>query len=183
MEINFEHLFGSGGNTLEIYACPPSTSGASASGLGLGPGPDVIVGWTGAEVPQLKGTVTTLEDFYYRDMVCTYDKATDSQKVTQRILVSDMVVGNIYMSVYREGQVPAYTFPCTTDISHKAIIQRKSMRVNNRLFITLDNDGDHTYLYTRYNHSDNVDSTKAKADLNMAITKMLALVPVQKMTE
>lgn len=168
-EIDFEHLFVSGANTLEIYACPGV--------IGSGSTDDVVVGWRSGAVPTFKGLVTDLEEFNYRDLVCSYEKASDSQKVTQRVLVRDMIVGNLYISVYREGQVPPYTFPCTTDISHKSNIQRKSLRVNNRLFITLDSDGANTYLYTRYNHSENVDSIKAKVDLNIAIAKMLALIP------
>ena len=170
MEVDFDKLFVSGANTLEIYVCPSLPGPISEAR-------DVVVGWSGAAVPQLKSSVTLLEEFNYRDLVCAYDKATDSQKVTQRVMVSDFTVGNLYMSVYREGQVPPYTFPCTTDISYKATIQRKALRVNNRMFITLDNDGENTYLYLRYNHSDNVDSSKIKADLNAAIGQMVALVP------
>lgn len=174
MEINFDELFKAGANTLEIYLCPPGQGGENEDVIGSGPN-DVYVGWNGRPMMRT-GNTLTLEEFYYKDMVCSYDKATDSQRISRRILIKDFHVGNLYLALFKEEQVPAFMFPCTTDISHKCVIQRKMARINNRLFIVNDKEGDTIYIYTRYTHSDNVDATKAKADINTAITRMMSSV-------
>lgn len=171
MEINFDDLFGQGGTTLEIYICPKDHQQQHQQ-LDI---EDIEAGWPSSAYNLMKGTVMNLEEIYYKDLICTYDKSTDTQKVTRKIVHKEICVGNLYIIVYKEDQVPAYMFPCTTDIPHMSSLTRSSNRINNRMYIVNDVEGDYSYMYTKYNHSANVDVIKMKQDLNAAISRLLNL--------
>ena len=175
MEIDFSTLFTNGDSSLEIYLCPMTMQ----TDTKLADYEDVDVGWT-VQAPAHQnmryGATANLQDFYYKDLVCTYDKSNDSQKVVRKILTQNARIGNLFMAVFKEDQVPAYMFPTTQDIAHTTAITRKSARINNRLFIIHDKDATHNYYYLKYQHSDNVDVTKMKSDLNSAIEKLYSIM-------
>lgn len=164
MEINFDTLFVDGGTALEIYLCDTNQSNSV----------DVLVGRTQEYQVRSSNTIT-LKEFYYRDITCSYDTHTDAQRIMRRSLVKDYNVGNLYIAVFKEEQVPAYYFPTTMDMSTSLDIQRKTMRLNNRLSIINDTENmKYHYLYLRYSHSDNVDTTKIKHDINQGISKLVS---------
>jgi hypothetical protein len=171
MEIDFAKLFTDGASVLEVYLCPEA---GARDGEG-----DVAVGWRGDNSVRSAvryGTPTTLQEFYYRDLICSYDKSNDSQKVVRKVMTKSLMVGNLLIAAFIEDQVPAYMFPTTQDIAHAAEITRRSFRVNNRLYITNDRDAHHDYYYIKYTHNENVEVTKMKADLNTAIQKLGSFV-------
>ena len=163
MEIDFATLFTNGASVLEIYLCPEVSVDSR----------DVAVGWPESFRPTLRyGTPVNIQEFYCKDLICSYDKSNDSQKVVRKIMTKSVIVGNLFIAAFIEDQVPAYMFPTTQDIAHIAEITRRSFRINNRMFITNDRDNTHAYYYIKYTHSDNVDVTKMKADLHAAIQKL-----------
>jgi hypothetical protein len=165
MEIDFAEFFNLGGNTLEVYLCPSFAEG---------PLIDIPVGWpTGfQEFANLRGM--QFHEFCYNDVVCSYDKSNDSQKVYKKTMVRDMHVGNLYIAVFLEEQVPSFMFPTSLDMSREITLLRKNVRLNNRLFIMHDTDATHNYLYLKYNHSDTVDMVKVKNDLNAGIQRLMS---------
>ena len=172
MEIDFSTLFTDGASTLEIYLCPEDSSRPSGEDGG-----DVSVGWPAKTQTNLRyGATVNAQEFYYKDLVCTYDKSNDSQRVVRRVMTKNMIIGNLYMAVFIEDIVPAYMFPTTRDIAHTTDVARRSARINNRLFITNDRDSSYDYFYIKYVHSDNVDVTKMKTDLNAAIQKLCSIM-------
>jgi hypothetical protein len=163
MEIDFDTLFTDGSTTLEIYLCPTYAHQNN----------DVNVGWTKPIQAKLRfGTGSNIEEFHHKDLVCSYDTSNDSQKVVRKVVTKDYMFSNIYIVVYTEDQMPAFYFPMTRDISNKTEIQRRSFRVNNRMYITHDHEGENDYYYIKYTHSLNVDMTKMKEDLNDALQKL-----------
>lgn len=164
MEIDFADLFTDGATTLEVYLCSSQESHDA----------DIRVGRSKPFDVRAHGSLS-LREYYYRDIVCSYDQTNDSQRVTRRTLIKDFHVGNIYILVLKEDQVPSYTFPVTTDIATSLDIQRKTLRLNNRMHIVNDvENSEHHYLYIRYTHSDAVDVTRMKHDLNGAIGRLLS---------
>lgn len=168
MEINFDSLFDEGGNILEVYLCAgPSHGNKSDMSVGL------------ANSAQLRvGNTVTLREYYYKDMQFSYDRSNDAQRLTRRILTKDIQAGGIYLAVFKEEQMPPFMFPVTTQVAYECDIKRKSMRLNNRLFMisdteaTNDHDDAH-YLYLRYTHASNVDMSKVKADINAALQQLI----------
>lgn len=170
MQINFDELFVDGATTLEIYRRPPAHQTGTEA--------DVDVGWT--RPFDLKGgsvNTVTLDELYYKDLTCAYDKATDSQKVYRRILCKDFIVNDLYVAVFREELVPAYMFPCSLDIPFKTQLTRKTIRINNRMYLTVDSEDEYHYCYVRYTHADHVDSVKMKMDLNDALSRLMRVSP------
>ena len=167
MEIDFANLFTGDATTLEVYMCPDSNEDATS---------DITVGRTKPYELRVNGTLS-LREYYHRDVVCSYDQTNDSQRVTRRTLMKEYHIGNLYIAVFKESQVPAYAFPVTTDIATSLHIQRKTLRLNNRMYIVNDiEDQNYHYLYVRYTHSDTVDMTKMKHDLNEAIKRLLQIM-------
>lgn len=171
MEVDFDSLFADGANLLEIYLCPSAEASSTSSNS-----TDVVVGWPKPFTIR-SGNVMKFRDYSFRDLTCSYDKSNDAQKVTRRVVTKDVQVANLYIIVSKEEQVPAYMFPTTTDIDYVAETTRKSMRINNRLYLVSESEsGDNInghYLYLKYNHSQNVDMTKVKEDINCALKVLL----------
>lgn len=163
MEIDFAELFVDGATCLEIYLCPDVSD----------PTCDVCVGHGSPFAKMNTANAITMQEYYYRDLVFSYDKSNDSQRVFRRTLVRDIRAGNLYLAVFREEPMPAYVFPCTTDIPYSLEIQRKTVRLGNRLHIIQDTENTkHNYLYVRYGHSANVDISKMKSDINCALRRI-----------
>jgi hypothetical protein len=165
MEIDFAELFADGGTCLEIYLCTDVSDPTLSN--------DIRVGHDNPFAKMNAANTTSMQEYYYRDLVFSYDKSNDSQRVLRRTLVRDVRAGNLYLAVFREEPMPAYVFPCTTDIPYILKIQRKTVRLGNRLHIIQDTENNkHNYLYVRYNHSDNVDISKMKSDINSALCRI-----------
>lgn len=162
MEIDFASLFASGANSMEIYLASPSSTKDV---------PDIkLFGGNN----QLKGPGVLFREYYFKDIICIYDKTTDAQKVVRRTLIKDFHVGNLYVTAFREDHLPPFMFPCTKDLSGVVNIEKRTMRLSNRLQIVQDTENDeHKYMYIRYCHSDNVDMSKQKEDINDAIRRLL----------
>jgi hypothetical protein len=179
MEIDLADLFSDGATVLEVYLC--NQGGQSSGGSSGDGGLDVCVGHVKPFDIRVHSALS-LREYYYKDISCSYDKSNDSQKVTRKTLIKDFQVGNLYIVALKEEQVPSYSFPVTLDMAATLDIERKTIRLNNRMHIINDIEqsvcGDDTityhYLYLRYTHSDAVDITKIKTDINDAISRLLS---------
>ena len=139
-------------NLIEIYAISPKS-------------PDKL-----KHITMGSPTSTVITEFHTQDMIYSYDKMNDAQRVTRRKchITRDTHAHNKF-GLY-EDVLPTHLFPCTDEILHKTTIQRTVYRVNNRMFIYVDieiePDCENTYVYIRYNHTDNIDLVKMELDLN-----------------
>lgn len=123
------------------------------------------------------GNKTNIVEYYMSDMCYIYDKSNDGQKVTRRVPTEyDYLSDKLVVIVYNEETLPTHRFPCTNDMNHKVELERKSYRVNNRVFIIHDMTSSGIQTITiQYRHSNMVDTKKMNQDLQNAIAKLMRL--------
>lgn len=114
-------------------------------------------------------TIISLIEYHNNDIVYNYDLTSDNQKVVKRIFKKDKEIHKYYMLGYQEHILPTHRFPCTNDIFIKTQIKRTMYRINNRMYITLDEEDDFKYLYIRFSYNDNIDMRKMQSDFDRAI--------------
>jgi hypothetical protein len=114
-------------------------------------------------------TIISLIEYHNNDIVYNYDLTSDNQKVVKRIFKKDKEIPKYYMLGYQEHILPTHRFPCTNDIFIKTQIKRTMYRINNRMYITLDEEDDFKYLYIRFSYNDNIDMKKMQSDFDRAI--------------
>ena len=151
---------------VEVYIC--SQKNSIDSGV-------IHVGWE--KSPKLallgQGQTQTLHMYQHRDMMYIYDRTNDAQRVVRKLLEKDSVCDHLYIQSFEEEILPSHRFPCTNDIVYETSISHTQYRINNRITICHDIEGDTHYVYVRYHHASNVDMNKMNEDMNKAIRKVL----------
>jgi hypothetical protein len=141
----------------------------------------IRIGWAGAKVsiiPPFWNVVqkTQLQTYSHRDMTYSYDLATDGQRCVRQTWLKDMFVDdNFYVVGFQEDVLPCHRFPSTRELVHESMITRHVYRINNRICLhhDLDEKENMSYVYFRYQHSDNVDIAKMNQDLGNAMRKLM----------
>lgn len=144
-------------------------------------GNDVIrIGWNGATVPNIPPFWNVVQKiqlriYNHRDMSYSYDLSTDGQRCVRQTCLRDQFVDEkFFVASFQEDVLPCHRFPCTREIVHETKIMRNVYRINNRIFLHHDYDEveNMSYLYFRYQHSENVDVSKMTQDLSNAMRKL-----------
>lgn len=141
----------------------------------------IRVGWNGASIaniPHFWNVIqkSQMQIYYHRDMSYSYDLASDGQRCVRQSLVNDTFVDDQFFVVgLQEDVLPCHRFPSTREIVHETKINRNVYRINNRISLHHDYDEKEnmSYLYFRYQHSDNVDIPKMNQDLTNAMRKVI----------
>jgi len=138
-------------NLVTIYVCPSKVD-ADAFCLPLA--------WPAAPtVPRTwRRTSHRCAEYTKKNMVYTYDVATDGQRnVTHRIL-GEKRSGHYYITFGAEDVMPCHRFPCTREIDDVAYIDRDVYKVHHRLSFVVDRVADKTQaMYFKYTHGPQVD--------------------------
>lgn len=117
-----------------------------------------------------------LKVYHYRDMSYSYDLSSDGQRCIRQTHIKDQFVDDRFFVVsMQEDVLPCHRFPCTQEIVNETIITRTIYRINNRICLHHDvHEADKiSYLYFRYQHSDNVDVSKMSQDLMNAMRRLI----------
>lgn len=153
-------------DTVEIYICPSKVDSSSSQ---------VPIGWS-KPCKYLntlgQGQSMKIKEFYHRDLLYTYDKDNDAQRVVQKRPIAESVYKHAYIVSSKEDVLPSHRFPCTNEIVHETDVERTSYRINNRMHVCHDKEGSWEYLYIRYNHSPNVDVKQMQHDLAKTLRKL-----------
>lgn len=143
---------------------------------------DVIrVGWQGAKVPIIPPFWNNVQKsqtkvYHHRDMCYMYDVSSDGQRCVRQICLRDQMIDDKFAVVsFQEDVLPCHRFPCTRELVHETKITKNTYRMNNRISLHHDYDEveDISYLYFRYQHSENVDVSKMTQDLTNAMRKLM----------
>jgi hypothetical protein len=121
--------------------------------------------------------IDTIE-YHQCDMIYSYDKISDGQKVYKKILKIYDIAKGIYS--FDEEQLPTHRFPCIDSIVFKSNIKRYSYRINNRMYLNYEEDISESesepekfkYIYINYKHSELIDLKKMNSDYER-VNKML----------
>lgn len=118
------------------------------------------------------GTKQKLFEYVHGDMVYVYDRADDRQRLSRKIVMKEWEIMPFYGVGYKEEILPSHMFPCLDNLTHKQEIDRTTIRVNNRIFITMDVTNSQTMFYIRYQHANNVDVRKMEMDMDRIMNIM-----------
>lgn len=175
---NLESLLGSDPsiNVVELYVLPPTTTIADQANAMF------CIGWDGAESSILNAfsrfpkQVTESKDYHYRDMVYSFDLASDQQRHVSWHLKNERLPERqsrvpFYATCYFEEVLPPHSFPCTIESTEITHVIKTAYKINNRMHLIHETnaDGVSQNLYIRYQHSPNVDMTKMQTDLDRVI--------------
>jgi len=124
------------------------------------------------------GYETHLTNYYFKDIVYTYDMTNDGQRVTKRTFVKDEKhTQGLYVLCLDEDTLPSHRFPCVRDLSHKNTITRRSYRINNRVYLNHDivheDESVTDALYFKYNHAPKVDVKQIQNDIDRALCVLM----------
>ena len=123
-----------------------------------------------------EGNIIETTEYHQKDMIYTYDHASDGQKIIRKILKSHNEDIGIYC--FDEEQLPAHRFPCLDNITYKSNIKKHSFRINNRMYLNYEEETDndssaiYKYIYIHYKHSETMDLKKMNTDYER-INRML----------
>lgn len=146
-------------NVVELYFCPSSLESSNLS---------FKCAWN--ELPKLpihlfKNRLDQmLTEFCHRDLVYTYDRSNDSQRLCQRTWLQDHFQGSQYVVVFQEETLPTHRFPCTQEINEQRTIHKIHYKINNRLYLIVEKEKDEWIIYLRYQHASNVEMDKMNED-------------------
>jgi hypothetical protein len=118
------------------------------------------------------GTKQQLVEYTNNDMIYTFDRSDDRQKVSRKIAMKEWELMPFYGIGYKEEVLPIHMFPCTNPLTKRQDIDRTIIRVNNRMHAILDVVNEQTIYYIRYQHASNVDMKKMEGDMD----RVLALI-------
>lgn len=199
-----------GGSEFSIANFVNSTSGASTNGVSAlncielyftndDKNKQRRAGWKSIRfTSQWNGAISTqmLQEYHNRDLVYIYDLRNDAQKVVRKSFrAENCKMQNIHVIGYDEEVAPPHRFPCTSDLSHTANIERTIFRINSRMYLYIDKcaaaddgssadgagAGDVHYIYIHYNHADTVEIVRMQSDLSRAlnwIRRNVTMVPI-----
>ena len=124
---------------------------------------------------------TKIIEYYYKDMIYTYDLSNDAQKVFRKTVLQDYTSprnNKMYCVSYNEETLPIHRFPSTNEIINKEEITRTTYRINNRIFVYHDKyeSKNIEYIYIKYNHSENIDIKKMQEDIEKTIKIILKYI-------
>jgi hypothetical protein len=165
-------------NCVEIYVCADKSAKEEDANRDMGSGVLSLVANHQPITAFGAGYETTLTNYYYKDMCYTYDMTNDGQRVTTRTFVKDEKHrSGIYVLCLNEETLPSHRFPCVQDMSNKTSIQRRSYRINNRVYLNHDvvyeDDSITDSLYFKYNHAPQVDLKQIQNDIDRALCVLL----------
>ena len=141
----------------------------------------ICVGWKDGKMPTIPSfwnvvQKANLQTYSYRDMTYSYDIATDGQRCVRQTWMNDQYVDDhFYVVGIQEDVLPCHRFPSTREIVNESKITRNIYRMNNRICLYHDmNETERiSYVYFRYQHSENVDIPKMNQDLGNAMRKLM----------
>jgi hypothetical protein len=141
----------------------------------------IRVGWMGEKMPSIPSfwnvvQKATLRNYSHRDMSYSYDIGSDGQRCVRQTWINDHFVDdNFYAVGFQEDVLPCHRFPSTREIVNDTKIIRNVYRMNNRICLYHDfHEAENiSYVYFRYQHSENVDIPKMNQDLNNAMRKLM----------
>ena len=146
-------------NVVELYFCPTPLDPSSLS-----------FDCTWKELPKLPVHVfknrldQVLTEFSHRDLVYTYDRSNDAQRLCQRSWLHDDFHGSHYTVVFQEESLPTHRFPCTQEINEQRTLHKIHYKINNRIYLMLEKENDTWIIYLRYQHASNVEMDKMNQD-------------------
>lgn len=185
-------------NIIETYICPSQQSSDLNSSV-------FRIGWDQPPVQILnafsKYPQQTVEqkEYAFRDLVFTFDLASDQQKLVSRHLKYESrlrlpemkptlrpstnptsnttPIPNHYTIGLFEDVLPPHRYPCTTENTYDVRVTKTSYKINNRMHLIheLTQQPVREYsdpshvIYIRYHHSPNVDLVKIQADYDKTL--------------
>lgn len=122
-----------------------------------------------------EGNLIETIDYHQKDMIYSYDMASDGQKVYKIVLKMHDSSKGIYS--YESEQLPAHRFPCLDNITYKSSIKKTSFRINNRMYLNYEEETTadaetFKYIYIHYKHTESMDLKKINSDYER-ISRML----------
>lgn len=169
--IDLSSLVGNcGEGVVEVFVCPQRVS------------PDanpMRIGWPTGKAPAVPklvnvGVPLRVIEYNHRDLTYSYDQGNDAQRVTRKTPLNEAFHQNMWAVCYDEEVLPVHRFPCTQEITKEGVIERLCYRLNNRMFLIIDREGNFDTMYVKYQHAANVDLAKMQDDLDKILRRVMS---------